>query len=72
MTLTTPHPQTVLTLLGVGELFPSTSVMDYLAENYCDADIPLVDVCYNIFFLLVGPDTSELNKVRLLRGGGGG
>ncbi|XP_063851859.1 lipase 3-like [Scylla paramamosain] len=53
---------TVLTLLGVGELLPGTTVMDYLAENFCDADIPLVDVCYNIFFLIVGPDTSELNK----------
>ncbi|MPC39552.1 Lipase 3 [Portunus trituberculatus] len=66
-----PHSNdidTVLTLLGVGELLPGTTV----AENYCDADIPLVDVCYNIiFFLIVGPDTSELNKVKLLRGGGG-
>ena len=60
----------MLTLLGVGELFPHTELMEYVASHYCDADIESVDVCYNIFFLLVGPDTSEINKVRLLQGSG--
>lgn len=54
---------TVLTLLGVGEFLPSSNVTDYVAEHYCDAETSVnPDLCYNIFFLLVGPDASELNK----------
>lgn len=62
-----PHPtplQTILTLLGVGELFPSGEYMDYLAETFCDSNATTADICYNFLFLIAGPDSEELNEVR--------
>ncbi|XP_068215960.1 lipase 3-like [Palaemon carinicauda] len=52
----------MLDLLGVGELFPSNEMMDYLAETYCDLNSTYAELCYNFLFLLAGPDAEELNK----------
>ena len=56
--------QTIATLLGVGELFPSAAYMDYLAETFCDSEANYADICYNFIFLIAGPDSEELNEVR--------
>ncbi|XP_050735947.1 lipase 3-like [Eriocheir sinensis] len=53
---------TILTLLGVGELFPSGEYMDYLAENFCDSNSTYAETCYNFLFLIAGPDSEELNE----------
>ncbi|XP_042230545.1 LOW QUALITY PROTEIN: lipase lipl-5-like [Homarus americanus] len=52
----------VLTLLGVGEFMPSSKVMDYFAEHYCNVEDATAQLCYNILFLLCGPDPTELDK----------
>lgn len=59
-----PPKQTIMTLLGVGELFPGGEYMDYLTENFCDDNSTFAGVCYNFLFLIAGPDSDELNEVR--------
>ncbi|KAK8400724.1 hypothetical protein O3P69_002492 [Scylla paramamosain] len=53
---------TIASLLGIGELFPSAAYMDYLAENFCDSNATFAEVCYNFIFLIAGPDSEELNE----------
>ncbi|KAK4309688.1 hypothetical protein Pmani_018686 [Petrolisthes manimaculis] len=53
---------TIFTLLGVGELLPSTDWMDSMVEKFCDIETQTAEVCYNLLFLIGGPDADELNK----------
>ena len=58
-------PQTILRDLGLGELFPSNSIMDTISETTCkDKDI-LQAVCSSIIFLLCGWDQPQLNTTLL-------
>ncbi|KAK7081222.1 hypothetical protein SK128_013553 [Halocaridina rubra] len=52
----------ILTLLGVGELLPSTNVTDRWIEKFCDIEASTAEVCSNILFLIVGPDSVELSE----------
>ncbi|KAK3875749.1 hypothetical protein Pcinc_019388 [Petrolisthes cinctipes] len=53
---------TIFTLLGMGELLPSTDWMDSMVETFCDIETQTAEVCYNLLFLIGGPDADELNK----------
>ncbi|MPC27350.1 Lipase 3 [Portunus trituberculatus] len=53
---------TILTLLGVGQLLPSDAYMDYVAEQWCDNESTVADICYNFLFIIAGPDSEELNE----------
>lgn len=53
---------TIFTLLGVGQLLPSAAYMDYVAEQWCDSESTVADICYNFLFLIAGPDSEELNE----------
>ncbi|KAG0722478.1 Lipase 3 [Chionoecetes opilio] len=53
---------TILTLLGVGEFLPSVPVVDYIAEKFCDSNSTVAEICYNVLFLIAGPDSEELNQ----------
>ena len=37
--------------------------MDYIADKYCDSENTYVEICYNIIFMIAGPDSEELNEV---------
>lgn len=37
--------------------------MDNLAVKFCDANSTYAEICYNILFLIAGPDSDELNEV---------
>ncbi|XP_071533448.1 lipase lipl-1-like [Panulirus ornatus] len=53
---------TIMTLLGLGEFLPSSALMDYFVETYCDIESVAVEVCHNFLFLVAGPDADELNE----------
>lgn len=54
--------ETIADILGIGEFLPSNELMDYLAETYCDMNSTYHEVCYNILFLIGGPDADELDE----------
>ena len=56
--------QTIYTLLGHGEFLPSRNVTDEWVALYCDEEVPTAEVCYNVLFLIAGPDPELLNTVR--------
>ncbi|XP_050735948.1 lipase 3-like [Eriocheir sinensis] len=53
---------TIMTLLGVGELLPGGEYMDYITDKFCDDNSTYAGVCYNFLFLIAGPDSEELNE----------
>ena len=63
--------QLILSLLGVGQLLPSDSYMEYVAEKWCDSESTIADMCYNFLFIIAGPDSEELNEVRYIGARGG-
>jgi len=54
----------IFELLGIGEFFPSSRLMDFLAELVCDEDwFPAV--CEDVIFLLAGFDKAQMNETLL-------
>ena len=50
--------------MGIGEFFPSSGLMDFLAELVCDEDwFPAV--CEDVIFLLAGFDKAQMNETLL-------
>lgn len=52
----------VLTLLGKGEFLPSRNITDEWVELFCDEEAVTAEICYNLLFLIVGPDSELINK----------
>ncbi|KAF2365993.1 AB-hydrolase lipase domain [Trinorchestia longiramus] len=65
LTLLAPYSDqfdTLLTLLGKGEFLPSRDVTDELVEQFCDEEMATAEVCYNVLFLIAGPDPDLINE----------
>ncbi|XP_069688423.1 lipase 3-like [Periplaneta americana] len=54
-----------LQLLGVGELMPNNGFMKILSDLACTEGSIFQPMCQNILFLIVGYDSSQLNKTVL-------
>ncbi|XP_047740223.1 lipase 3 [Hyalella azteca] len=65
LTLIAPYSDdfdTLMTLLGKGEFLPSRDVTDEWVEKYCDDEMISAEICYNVLFLIAGPDSELLNE----------
>ena len=61
--LTTPPPQPLLDIVGHGEFFPHSALLDWLSKYLCTADMIAEDLCEDIMFLLCGFDKNNTNIV---------
>jgi pimeloyl-ACP methyl ester carboxylesterase len=55
----------IFQFLGVGELLPSSPLMDFLGATICRETSPLQGVCTNLLFLVMGFDSVQMNKTLL-------
>ncbi|KAG8230455.1 hypothetical protein J437_LFUL009944 [Ladona fulva] len=52
----------IINMFGIGEFMPSSDFLDFVGAIACNDHAITKDLCDNIFFLLCGYDTVELNQ----------
>ena len=62
-THTHTHTQVFLDVVGDGEFFPNSKLIDWLAQVLCPFDKDIEQLCENVLFLICGFDVKNMNLV---------
>ena len=57
------HTQVFLDVVGDGEFFPNSKLIDWLAQVLCPFDKDIEQLCENVLFLICGFDVKNMNLV---------